>query len=316
MRDFYIGFDGNNKTWKIFITHAQNEKPSMKKLEEIFGVKHIASFVHYIPEQIKEVTGNSRFLRKPRTGDALENENESSNGTIGAICVGEPDKESHYAITAYHVCYNRELPADDLSEAHRILKEDNENNSKNCVNVTYSFEDEIECQTLGKFYSGLYNDRHDIALIKLPEDLCCQDHNTFLNENKIEQTLASKLEVMEKIERMRGSVPVRIFGSVTKNGRGNLIGINGMAANGGMNEGFYRIRGVDEEVFAEKGDSGALVYMICEDGKKIPFAYLSNVNDKGEYYCGNLEFSLRRINSEVIPCLGHCGRVTHQANNI
>ncbi|XP_028403315.1 uncharacterized protein LOC114526022 [Dendronephthya gigantea] len=307
VRDFYIGFDGKkDKTWKIFITHVQNKEPSMKELREIFSVKHVASFVDFIPEQRKKVTGKSRFLQGPKTGDGIHEENGFSDGKICIICVGDPRTRSHYAMTSYHVCYNNRLP-EDLFEAHRDLKRDYQNGSPNCRDVTYRYTDENERGTLGKFYCGLYNDEHDIALVKLESHLSCQHHITFLNRREIETTLASKKDVMEKMEEMLGSVPVKIIGSIIRNGEGILFAINARTTNDGMNKGFYRIRGVGGENFAEEGDSGALVYMICDDHKNIPFAYVSNVNERGIYYCGNLKFSLESLNPDMKPCLGQCG---------
>ena len=302
VRDFYIGFDSKEKSWKIYITHGQNQEPSMNELKEIWG-DSIYRFVDFIKEQVNEYK-QSDFLRGPRSGDAFDNEN--CRGTISILGVGDPRTIKHYAITCYHVCFNEYLPQDCL-EAHKILKDDYKRGSPKCTSVTYDFTDEDSRRSLGTFYCGLYDDKHDIALVELHQYLSCTDAITFLNENDVENALASEQEVIEKFKDMDGSIAVEKFGSTTGISIGELFSVDGGSWLNGMNRDGYRIREMgSKKKFAKKGDSGSLVCMVCKDGKKIPFAYL-NLIHSGVYYCINLKSSLEALNADIKPCLGECG---------
>ena len=78
VKSFYIGYDGKkDETWKVYITHSHDEKPSMDELKEIFG-DNIDCFVDFIEERVKNDDDDDDdndeelgFLRGPRPGDAL-----------------------------------------------------------------------------------------------------------------------------------------------------------------------------------------------------------------------------------------------------
>ncbi|XP_028403313.1 uncharacterized protein LOC114526020 [Dendronephthya gigantea] len=345
VRKFYVGFDDKKEqTWQIYITHAYDQAPSMVDLKEIFGV-NIASFVNFIRERgfKKDIDGRKKipfppsdFLRGPRSGDAICTEEENNEnpgvenlgcGTLGILAARSFPEIKHYAVTAYHVCYDKTFPSNiDITMKHKKLKKDFEKGSRNCVGVVYQYIDG-ERRRLGKFSRGLYNDRNDIALIELARNLNCDDALAFFKEEGIETALASKKDVAKCFKKLNGNVRVRRIGS-TEEQEGKLISTYHKDVKTGMNCGFYMIeekkskaeRGAEGETdgenatFAKKGDSGSLVYMICNGDKKIIFAYLSNANfEEGVYYCPNLKSSLQDLcpNNEVArvfnPCVHECG---------
>ncbi|XP_028403271.1 uncharacterized protein LOC114525992 isoform X2 [Dendronephthya gigantea] len=303
----HVGFDGKKDgTWKIFITHSENSQPSMDQLRMIFG-NNISCFVEFIQEKVDK-NSRSAFLRGPRTGDPhhVTGEENGSRGKISILGFGDKHKQKHHAITSYHVCYQGELSGD-LFEQHQKLKAASRNNFSECSNGEYKYKDGSGASwRLGTFSCGLYNGKHDIALIELDKYLDCNDAVRFMNQQDFDDALASEKEVAEKFKKMNGTVPVGIFGSETGERIGNLVEKD-VALKKGMNDGFYGIKDVsDDNIFAEEADSGSLVYMICEDGKKIPFAHLSNMKN-GVYYCSNLKSSLEALASSVNPCLCRCG---------
>ncbi|XP_028403227.1 uncharacterized protein LOC114525962 isoform X3 [Dendronephthya gigantea] len=301
----HVGFDGKkDRTWKIYITHSENSQPSMDQLRMIFG-NNISCFVEFIEEKVDK-NSRSAFLRGPRTGDPhhVTNEENRGRGKISILGFGDKRRQKHYAITSYHVCYQGELSGD-LFEQHQKLKTDWKNNARGCSGYKYQYQGD-KPRRLGEFYCGLYNDKNDIALIELDTYLDCNDAVKFLKDQRFDDVLATEKEVTEKFKNMKGTVPVGIFGSETGDRKGNLVEKDAGFENG-MNDGFYGIKDVsDDNIFAEETDSGSLVYMICKDGKKIPFAYLSNIKN-GVYYCPNLKSSLEALRSPVKPCLGRCG---------
>ncbi|XP_028403262.1 uncharacterized protein LOC114525987 [Dendronephthya gigantea] len=312
VKDFEIGFDDKEeKTWQIYITYAHNEAPSMVVLKRIFGV-HIASFVDFIQEKVFEEEKKSSkksllpsgFLRGPRPGDKIYNK-KKENGTVSILVARSLPSIKHYGITAYHVCYNKKLPKN-INKAHDKLKRDYEKGSKRCVGAVSFVCTERTTRRPGEFSRGIYNDRHDIALVRLEDDINCDDAAALFEEEGIDKPLASKKEVVEKFKEMGGPIPVGKIGSETKGRKGELSTPYGKTFENGMNRGFYRIRGEGGEAFAESSDSGCLVYMIWKDGSKIPFAYVSNTHE-GVHYCPNLRFSLEAVRSDVKPCTSECG---------
>ncbi|CAB3999183.1 Hypothetical predicted protein [Paramuricea clavata] len=61
-----------------------------------------------------------------------EERGESSIGILASRVLGE---ENHYATTCYHVCFNETL-SEDINTVHNTLKEDYENNSEGCCDVS------------------------------------------------------------------------------------------------------------------------------------------------------------------------------------
>ncbi|XP_028403282.1 uncharacterized protein LOC114526005 [Dendronephthya gigantea] len=275
VKKFHIGFDGKkDKTWKIYITHDERKTPSMEELEKIFGDK-IFYFVDFIQERVVS-DSYSGFLRGPRPGDAVYVSNEPFGGTI-TILGKDIYMQKHYAITCYHVCFNGKLKEFDLFESHKEMKREHENGSGNLAGVRYEYSDENGRRVLGTFYRGLYNDEHDIALIQLDECWGCHDAVNYLEREGVRENLASKREVIENLKKMGGLARVVKFGSVSKDREGELFAIDARPLKNGLNSGFYGIRSLPGKTFfSEPGDSGSLVCMKCKDGRKVPFAYLSN----------------------------------------
>ncbi|XP_028403145.1 uncharacterized protein LOC114525883 [Dendronephthya gigantea] len=318
VKDFYISVTSDpESSWQIFITYARNTMPSMKDLKKLFGVK-IASFVDFIPESDasdKKPLTSSCFLRAPSSGDSLYVQNEE-RGTIGILATRISDTHDHYAVTCYHVCYcQSELP-EFIHDAHDTLKEDcGSNASLGCFATKCHY---INKDTeLGNFGCGLYDDKNDIALIELAPGLTCNEATTLLKDG-VESKLLGKKEVGEiyKEYKKKGEdifPKVKKIGSVTKETEGILYAISGAPKSNGMNNGFYRIRGTGENDFAEKGDSGSLVYIV-DKGKNFPFAIVSNKDpDDDVYYCPNLLQSIEALGKEyhsirIQPCLNQCGR--------
>ena len=303
---FSIGFDINkDKTWKIYITYDQDQKPCMEDLEKIFG-DNIFCFVDLIQEQVDDYK-DSGFLRGPKPGDKLKN--GSFSGTIGILGVADRNSKLLFATTAYHVCFQKELSGE-FFEDHKKMKEDCKKGSPECANVFYKYTNEKRTENLGKFHHGIYNDKHDIALIELQEKLDCRDAVTFLEQKTLEKALLSEEEAGRKIkEKLKkdGFVPVGKFGWVTKHTEGKLVSIDGGPLSNEMESAFYGIRKMrGKGNFAEEGDSGSLVYMIC-DGKKMPFAYIQSKH--GSLYCSpNMKSALDALNLSITPCLGECSQ--------
>ena len=311
MKYFSISFDiKKDKTWKIYITYDQDQEPCMKELEKIFG-DNIFCYVELIQERVDDEY--SGFLRGPKPGDELQN--NVTCGTIGILGVEDDGSKNHYATTCYHVCFQKKLPKNYL-DAHKILKEDYEIGSPECVDVTYQYTNEEGTKRLGTFDRGLYDNEHDIALIKLKEKLDspltkdCNNAITFLRGENLEEALLGEEEagnkIMEKLKE-HGLVRVGKFGSVTRHTEGELVSIDGGPLSNDMSSAFYGIRKIrGEENFAEPGDSGSLVYMIC-DGEKMPFAYLQSKHGS-LYCCPNLKSGLEALNFSFIPCIGECSQ--------
>ncbi|XP_028403325.1 uncharacterized protein LOC114526030 [Dendronephthya gigantea] len=319
VKDFYISVTSDpEESWQIFLTYARNTVPSMKDLKKLFGVK-ICSFVDFKilgSDTDKKPLTSSCFLRAPSSGDSLYVQNEE-RGTIGILATRISDTDDHYAVTCYHVCYcQSELP-EFIHDAHDALKEDcGLNNSVGCVGTKCHY---INKDTeLGNFGCGLYDDKNDIALIELAPELTCDDATTLLKDG-VESKLLGKNEVGEIYNEYQKKgedifPKVKKFGSVTKETEGELFAISGANSNG-MNNGFYRIRGTGGNNFAEKGDSGSLVYIV-DKGKNFPFAIVSNKDpDDDVYYCPNLLQSIEALGKEyrsirIQPCLNQCGRTS------
>ncbi|XP_028403329.1 uncharacterized protein LOC114526036 [Dendronephthya gigantea] len=305
VKNFYIGFDGKkDRTWKIYITHDKCEKPLMEELQGIFGDKilYFVEFNHVRVASSKNGS-SSNFFRGPRSGDQLNVTQRSDGGAISIISVGDIRTREHYAVTCYHVCYMKKLEGS-IGQQHQTLKKDCRNDARGCSNATYEYTDGDRRKKLGTFYCGLYNEEHDIALVKL-ENWNCKDAVKYLDEKNVEKALASREEVFRMFKEMGGSVLVEKIGS--DHSEGELFAIDARPWKNGMNRGSYGIRNVSSNKdFLVRGDSGSLLCMKCKDGRKVPFAYVSN-KDGGAYYCPNLKESLEALNPEIKPCLGKCG---------
>ena len=281
----------------------------MVDLKELFGIE-IALFVDF--ERVQEDgTDDEEFcyLRGPISGDELCAQEE--NGGYGGIGVLTSDGPNHYATTCYHVCFRLDLPEDN---GHQILKEDYENGSPGCEDVTCVYTTEDGSLSLGKFLHGIYDDNHDIAFIQLEPSLNCADTIEFLSkENSIVPDLANKRKVKEKFIDSDKEMRVEII-RPTSNSTGILFAITGRKRCP-RNKRCYRIRRTGNRSFSKKGDSGSLVYLIYNE-EKIPFAYVCMADkDEGEtvYYCRNLSFSIDKLTKKhglginiKQPCLREC----------
>lgn len=310
MTDFYVGVAREpEKSWQIYITYAQNKAPSMKELKKLFGV-NIAHFVEFI--QGGEVSTKSSFLRGPRSGDTLCVKEQ--NGTIGILIAADG---KHYATTCYHVCFEYDLPEGlELAELHEKLKIHYANGHSVACESIISYTIGQEEEQLGRFYLGLYNDHHDIALIELKNDLNCDAAVEFLNTNGITPNLADKRKVIDKLYNALGELDVEKYGSVSGKTEGVLYGFTGDTPPGSKIEDSYRIKGKDNMLFAEKGDSGSLVCMVVKD-ERTPFCYVCNGSPDGKVaYCLSLSDSLNKLfkKRQHRPCFSHCV-LNHQAQN-
>ena len=318
VKEFYIGVAREpEKSWQIYITCAKDKVPSMVDLKKLFGVE-IASFVDFIQESAKEdsaengcESSSACYLRGPVSGDELRIQADNGNcGTIGILTVaGE-----HYATTCYHVCYTDEIPENDIETGHTILKQDCVDESPGCIGTKYVYGPSNRQRLLGQFYSGLYDDNHDIALIKLDASLNCHDMLEFCANENIRPDLEGKTEVAKKLyANAYGELPVEIIR--TENRQGKLFGVTSTKDKPGYKR-CYQIRATGETPFAVQGDSGSLVCLVY-GGEKIPFAYvcmrIPESNPEGEstrnvYYCRSLKSSMEKLlgRRRWQPCLQQC----------
>ena len=282
----------------------------MVDLKELFGIE-IALFVDF--ERVQEDgTDDEEFcyLRGPISGDELCAQEE--NGGYGGIGVLTSDGPNHYATTCYHVCFKLDLPEDN---GHQILKEDYENGSPGCEDVTCVYTTEDGRLSLGKFLCGIYDDNHDIAFIQLEPSLNCADTIEFLSrEISIVPDLADKLEVREMFIDSDKEMRVEIIRPRRNSTEGILFAVTGRPRCP-RNKRCYRIRKMGKRSFSKKGDSGSLVYLIYNE-KKIPFAYVCMADkERGKivYYCRNLSHSIDELITQhqldtniKKPCLREC----------
>ena len=289
----------------------------MADLKTIFGVD-VSSFVDFIQDDTDEESVDSKkhehqstFLRKHiQPGDDIHS--KSGSGAVG-ILLGDLYKE-HYATTCYHVCYGKKLPEEDIDKGHRMLLEDFQNNSKDCdIDYLHAFKQKNDMALLGKFFRGLYNDEHDIALIKLEETFNnCFDTVKLLRQEDIRPVLADKKEVSELLHKsVTGLTVVIIRPQRGERKFGNLFALTTVGKHKPYRR-CYKIKGNDERPFATEGDSGSLVYLIYE-GRRIPFAYLCFVDPeskKNVYYCRNLIHSIEELKKHHhllgSACLSEC----------
>ncbi|XP_028403143.1 uncharacterized protein LOC114525880 [Dendronephthya gigantea] len=310
VKDFYVGVTNEpEKSWQIYITHARDQAPSMVDLKKIFGV-NIASFVDFIQEST-ELLPPPRFLRGPKSGDKIfSREKDDADGTISILTA---DRNEHYAITCYHSCFIDPHPCCDktMSDLHGQLKEDHDHeNSRGCKDEirVYNTENLKE----GKFHQGLYDDNHDIALIKLEESENCINAVNFIREENINLPLASNKKVAKMLLDNKGRLTVEKLGAITGVTRGTLYTSDGKPLFGTENMRMcYRIKGTHGQVFAKEGDSGSLLYIIESGNRKIPFGYLCSEipqNDNSAVYGGrNLKRSIdelkeRKNLGDIQPC--------------
>ena len=192
---------------------------------------------------------------------------------------------------------------------HKTMKKAYCNGSSECG--IYQYANGNVLRRLGTFDHGLFNDEHDIALIKLDKDLKCKDAVIFFEINRVKGAFASERKVIEEFKKrnVNGSVPVVKFGAATKETKGELFAVDGSyrRKHGRINDVHYKIRMKDGKVFALKGDSGALVCMIGKGGEKMPFAYLIRKSSKNDFYCANLKSGFKKLSSSIKPCLRECG---------
>ena len=323
VKEFYIGVAREpEKSWQIYITCAKDKVPSMVDLKKLFGVE-IASFVDFIQESAKEdsakngcESSSACYLRGPVSGDELRIQAGNGNsGTIGILTA--PDQ--HYATTCYHVCYTDEIPENDIETGHTILKQDYEDASPGCIGTRYVYGPRNGQRLLGQFYSGLYDDNHDIALIELEASLNCSEMLGFITRENIRPVLAGKQEVTNMLYDTAG-LPVEIIRTETRHG--TLFALTITPDEPGYKH-CYAIRATGETPFAVKGDSGSLVYLVY-GGEKIPFAYvcmrIPESNPEGEstrivYYGRSLKSSMDKLlgKRKWQPCLRQCD--SDQNNN-
>ena len=209
------------------------------------------------------------------------------------------------------MCYTHEIPENDIEAGHTILKQDCEDESPGCIGTKYVYG--TSNGLLGLFYRGLYDDNHDIALIKLEASLNCSEMVGFITKENIRPVLAGKKEVKNMFYESDELLPVEIIRTETR--RGKLFAVTTTPGETGYKN-CYAIKATGETPFAVKGDSGSLVYLVCGD-KKIPFAYvymrIPESNPEGEstrdvYYCRSLMSSMNELlrNRRWQPCLRPC----------
>ena len=168
-----------------------------------------------------------------------------------------------------------------------------------------------EC-ILGTFFWGVYNDEHDISLIKLRQKLNCSCTISDITYSE----LSEKKDIVEKFKRY-GEVKVEKSGSRTGTTEGIFAGFGFCELNKGgrdIRKGYIIKDKDDSRPFSAPGDSGALVKLVLSNNEKIPFAYIVNSTTTGQTFCLNLRSSLNKCKhfkkGRMKACLGSCAVAT------
>ena len=266
------------------------------------------------------------------SGDGIYDVKDSSEnyGSLGIfIAESAGGKKTHFATTCYHVCYRGKRLSRNLKRRHQKLIEDSNNTQSSTHKARYRYSsarnENRTCQ-LGTFLWGLYNEQHDISLIKLRKNVNCSCTMSDITCSE----LPSKKDIVGIYKRCKGAVKVENTGFSTRRREGILRGFNFCEAKKGgpdIRKGYIIENKDDSSPFSASGDSGALVKIIpvpsenedenTEDEtneEKIPFAYIVIGATEGKTVCHNLRNSLDEYihfnRGRIKACLGSCAAAT------
>ena len=191
-------------------------------------------------------------------------------------------------------------------EEHRGKGEEKEEKGKSRAR-----KENKEC-VLGTFVWGVYNEKHDICLIKLPPNLNCSCTMSDITYSE----LSENKDIVEKYK-IYGEVKVEKTGFYTGTTEGIFCGFNFCELKKGGRDirNGYLIKNKDNSrPFSAPGDSGALVKLVPPNNEKIPFAYIVHSTTTGQTFCLNLRSSLNKCKrfkeGRVKACLGSCAAGT------
>ena len=324
IRSFGItGKNDNVCTAHLIITTEPDMKPSMKALQERFGdeIKFYVDLVagkasitlsFHMNHALNNNNGvDRREQSPPKSGDAIYIEKKES---YGSLCMFAKKQNSHtfYALTSYHVLHNGEEYPDDFGEHFKELK--SKCSDRKTTHTLYSYRSQVNVknavgrmQFLGKFHKGIYDNEHDLGVVKVRGDVECDNTIT-----EIEGDNLTEKEVLKQILNGKNFPDVLKNGSETGLTTGNLdmYCFHHIYKRVLVIKKAYIVKVKEgEEAFMKEGDSGSLVLWKDENGKKHPFAYccrrISALDDpvhKHQYICFSLKDSLKACDPELIPC--------------
>ncbi len=246
---------------------------------------------------------------RPEKMNVLERNGENETGRVAK----KPDEMEVHVNQEHEEQREKEEMEKKSGEGGEKGKSGARNENKGCM--------------LGKFSWGVLNERHDISLIELEQDLNCfctiSDIDNKQDPEKCKQHIARKLKKNHKV-----TVEKTGFSTGTTKGivhKYNFFDVKGRS---------HRLRKCylvksekPDQKFSAPGDSGSVVKLVRK-GKKFPFAYISlskNLAKKDqsppiderqvEHACFSLQKSLNELElryntGHLKACLGSCAAAT------
>ena len=262
---------------------------------------------------------------RPEEINVLGRNGENDRGRVREVQVKENISKDNLEIDEPDATTNEEMRIEEDKEQKE--KKDEEQKGEGEEKRESRARNENKGCMLGTFLWGVYNERHDIALIKLRKKLNCSCTMSDINCSK----LPSKKKIVGIWKECKGKLTVEKTGITTGTTEGIFSGFNFCEIKMGgrdIRKGYIIKNKDDSRPFSAGGDSGALVKLVPsenedeknEDEKdeknemKIPFAYIVISATTAETFCHNLRSSLNEYKhfkrGRMKACLGSCAAAT------
>ena len=266
----------------------------------------------------------------PTSGDGIyiDGKIPKSFCSLGILVNGLGEDKNLYATTCFHGLYNGEKLVDDggnkleFGERFDKRKKECEDQNSKTYSTSYCFrskpykkctdETSEKGSSLGKFYAGIYDEKHDLGIVKVDKSVTC---NGTIPETVEYDHLTEKCYIGKKIKENRSQQKsLSVFKTGFKTGLTTGMLDYGYTKKNSKNKVLfkqaYRVDVAEVTfmpAFMEEGDSGSLVMWKDEYDNKWPFAYcvgsISSIVGEAlpherEYVCFSLIDSLRECNNK------------------